>query len=171
MTTDTGAFDFHRTLPLGTDQLWHVLTDANMRERWGAPSPEMVLKVEKSDLLVGGIERHICGPKENPEFEVETRWYRLDAPSDAAFTETVEVGGSAIGTSLVTYRLEAKEKHPAFRTCCPVFLLRGGGLERVQRWLARRVGQPRCFGARVGRRIEMRRRLSSKTLQNLGSVA
>ncbi|WP_085307726.1 SRPBCC domain-containing protein [Planktotalea arctica] len=110
MTTDTGDFDFHRTLPLGTDQLWHVLTDANMRERWGAPSPEMILKVEKSDLRVGGIERHICGPKKNPEFEVETRWYRLDAPSDAAFTETVEIGGSAIGTSLVTYRLEAKGK-------------------------------------------------------------
>lgn len=108
MTTDTGAFEFHRSLPLGPDQLWHVLTDANMRERWGAPSPDMVLKVEKSDLSVGGIERHICGPKENPEFEVETRWYRLDAPSDAAFTETVEIGGGAIGTSLVTYRLAPK---------------------------------------------------------------
>ena len=109
MTTDTGAFDFQRTLPLGPDQLWHVLTDATMRERWGAPSPEMVLKVEKSDLSVGGIERQICGRKDSPEFEVETRWYRLDAPSDAAFTETVEIGGGAIATSLVTYRLEPKD--------------------------------------------------------------
>ena len=110
MTTDTGAFDFHRNLPLQPDQLWHVLTDATMRERWGAPSAEMILKVAKSDLSVGGIERHICGPKENPEFEVETRWYRLDAPSDATFTETVEIGGGAIATSLVTYRLESKDK-------------------------------------------------------------
>lgn len=110
MTTDTGAFDFHRTLPLAPDQLWHVLTDANMRERWGAPSADMILKVETRDLKVGGIERHICGPKENPEFEVETRWYRLDAPSDASFTETIEIGGGAIATSLVTYRLKPSDK-------------------------------------------------------------
>ena len=110
MKTDTGAFDFERDLPLPPDQLWHVLTDANMRERWGAPSPEMILKVVTSDLSIGGIERHMCGPKENPEFEVETRWYRLDTPFDAAFTETVEIGGGAIATSLVTYRLEEKEK-------------------------------------------------------------
>ncbi|MGB7318808.1 MAG: SRPBCC domain-containing protein [Planktotalea sp.] len=109
MTTDTGAFDFERALPLAPDQLWHVLTDGTMRERWGAPSDEMVLTMTKSDLSVGGIERHVCGPKENPEFEVETRWYRLDAPADAVYTETLEFGGSAVATSLVTYRIAANE--------------------------------------------------------------
>lgn len=108
MTTDTGAFDFQRSYPLSAEQLWHALTDANMRERWGAPSPDMVLKVEKSDLRVGGLERHVCGPKDNPEFEVETRWYHLGAPNDAAFTETIEIGGSAIATSFVTYRIAQK---------------------------------------------------------------
>ncbi len=107
MTTDTGAFDFERSLPLAPAKLWHVLTDANMRERWGAPSEEMVLTMIHKDLSVGGIERHICGPKESPEFEVETRWYRLEAPTDAVFTETLEFGGSAVATSLVTYRVTA----------------------------------------------------------------
>lgn len=108
MTTDTGAFDFHRQMPLSPDQLWHVVTDAGMRGQWAAPSADMILSAEVTDLCVGGIERHICGPKESPEFEVETRWYRLDSPSDAAFTETVEIGGGAIATSLVTYRIAAK---------------------------------------------------------------
>ena len=110
MSTDTGAFDFERSLPLSPEKTWHVLTDATMRERWGAPGEEMVLTMIKQDLNVGGIERHICGPKENPEFEVETRWYRLDAPSDASFTETIEIGGGAIATSLVTYRLKPRDK-------------------------------------------------------------
>lgn len=105
MTTDTGAFNFERTLPLKPDQLWHVLTDPSMRERWGAPGEDMVMTAVTSDLQVGGIEQHICGPKESPEFEVETRWYRLDAPLDAVFTETLEFGGSIAATSLVTYRI------------------------------------------------------------------
>ncbi|MGH1577862.1 SRPBCC domain-containing protein [Planktotalea sp.] len=108
MTTDTGSFDLERAMPLAPEQLWHVLTDPKMRERWGAPSDDMVLSVVKSDLKVGGIERHICGAKDNPDFEVETRWYRLDAPNDATYTETLEFGGSAVGTSLVTYRVEEK---------------------------------------------------------------
>jgi len=105
MTTDTGAFELHHTFAITPDQLWHLLTDTRMREAWGAPSEDMVLHMEVEDLRVGGIERHRCGPKDAPEFEVETRWYRLDGPSDAAFTETVEIGGAAIATTLVTYRV------------------------------------------------------------------
>lgn len=109
MNTDTGAFDLERTLPLAPEQLWHVLTDATMRERWGAPGADIIMKVVNADFTVGGIERHICGPADAPEFEVETRWYRIEAPSDAAFTETVEIGGGAIATTLVTYRIAPKD--------------------------------------------------------------
>lgn len=107
MSTDTGAFDLHRTFGISADQLWHLLTDTRMREAWGAPGEGMTLEMDREDLRVGGIERHRCGSKEAPEFEVETRWYRLDGPTDAAFTETVEIGGSAIATTLVTYRITA----------------------------------------------------------------
>ena len=56
-------------------------------------------------MTVGGIERHRCGPADNPEFEVETRWYHLDSPGDAVFTETIEAGGARLGASLVSYRI------------------------------------------------------------------
>ncbi len=105
MSTDTSTFAFHRSFKLSKDQLWHLLTDGHMREKWGAPSEGTVLQMITSDLRTGGIEHHICGAKEAPEFEVETRWYRLDGPTDAAFTETVEIGGAAIATTLVTYRV------------------------------------------------------------------
>ncbi|MEM8654104.1 MAG: SRPBCC domain-containing protein [Pseudomonadota bacterium] len=108
MSTDTGHFDLMRTLPLAPDRLWHVLTDGKMREIWGAPEEGMVLEMDTSDFRVGGHETHRCGPVDNPEFTVDTRWYRIDGPHDATFTETVNIGGAAIATTLVTYRVTAE---------------------------------------------------------------
>ncbi|WP_299613370.1 SRPBCC domain-containing protein [uncultured Tateyamaria sp.] len=108
MSTDTGHFELTRTLPMTPDKLWHVLTDAKMRETWGAPEEGMVLTMEVSDFRVGGSETHRCGPADAPDFTVDTRWYRIDAPHDAAFTETVHIGGDTIATTLVTYRLSAE---------------------------------------------------------------
>lgn len=105
MTCDTATFDLQRTLPLTPDRLWYVLTDAKQREKWGAPDPSMVLIVDHSDLRVGGIDRHHCGPAEAPDFTVETRWYDLAAPTRAVFTETLIFGGERAFTSLVTYVL------------------------------------------------------------------
>ncbi|MBF9043319.1 hypothetical protein HKCCE4037_08275 [Rhodobacterales bacterium HKCCE4037] len=107
MGTDTDTFHFSRNLPLPPDRLWHLMTDAKAREAWGAPG-EHTLDVMEADTRVGGIDRHRCGPADAPEFEVETRWMRLDGPHDAVFTEMVEMGGMALGVSLVTYHLAAE---------------------------------------------------------------
>lgn len=105
MSTETDTFSFTRTLPLPPDRLWHLMTDAAQRESWGAPG-DAVLETITADTRVGGIERHRCGPADNPEFEVETRWYHFDAPAHAVCTEQIEAGGMALGASLVTYRIE-----------------------------------------------------------------
>lgn len=110
MTLDTGHFEMSRELGLSPARLWDVLTDAGHREQWGAPEEGMVLTVEASDLREGGAERHRCGPADAPDFIVDTRWYRLDAPRMAVFTETIVVGGEAMATSLVTYALSAAGK-------------------------------------------------------------
>jgi uncharacterized protein YndB with AHSA1/START domain len=105
MTPDTGSIDFTRTLPVSPDQLWGLLTDPKHRERWGAPSDDAVLVMESADLRVGGQDRHRCGPLEAPDFTVLTRWYHLEAPARAVFTETLVIAEAAIFTSLVTYVL------------------------------------------------------------------
>lgn len=105
MRPDTASHDFARRLPLPPARLWEVLTDARHREQWGAPAEGSVLEMIAADTREGGCDRHRCGPAEAPEFVVDTRWYRLDAPRLAAFTETVLVGDETIFTSLVTYRL------------------------------------------------------------------
>lgn len=108
MTTDTGHFELTRTFPLTPDRLWHVLTDTEMRSTWNAPGEGMVMNLQTSDFRVGGLETHYAGPANNQEFTVDTRWYRIDGPHDAAFTETVNMGGTAIATTLVTYRIAAE---------------------------------------------------------------
>ncbi|MEM6305576.1 MAG: SRPBCC domain-containing protein [Pseudomonadota bacterium] len=107
MTTDTNHFTLTRDYPLPPEKMWHLMTDADMRSKWGAPEEGMILEVTANDLQVDGIEWHRCGPAENPEFEVETRWMRLDGPEHAVFTEMIQAGGARLGASLVTYRITA----------------------------------------------------------------
>ena len=104
MSTDTDTFTFDRIFPLSAAQMYHLMTDPKERETWGAPG-DAVLTLLSSDLRIGGLDKHRCGPAEEPEFEVETRWYNLAEPSDAVFTEVIEAGGMRLGASLVTYRI------------------------------------------------------------------
>ncbi|EBA13397.1 SRPBCC family protein [Roseobacter sp. CCS2] len=105
MPLDTKSFDLHRTLPLSTERLWQVLTDAKEREKWAGPDAATMLETDFADLRVGGQDRHRFGPKDAPEFLVDTRWYDLTKPERAVFTETLIFGGEAVSTSLVTYLL------------------------------------------------------------------
>lgn len=107
MTFPTAEFSLTRDFALSQDALWHVLTDPKEREAWGTPDESMVLTMERADLREDGQERHRCGPAEAPEFYVDTRWYRLDGPHAACFTETLTFQGARAFTSLVTYRLTA----------------------------------------------------------------
>ena len=109
MQPNTSELSFQRTMAVSPDRLWHLLTDAGMRELWGAPSEDTVLTMEVTDFTEGGYERHRCGPKEAPEFEIETRWYSIQAAELACFTETLRVGGHRSFTSLVTYGLTATD--------------------------------------------------------------
>lgn len=105
MSTDTAEFTLTRQFTLSRDELWHLLTDAKMRENWGAPEEGQTLTLLTEDFRRRGIERHRCGDSGPDAFEVETRWYHINAPTDAVFTESIEAGGQDIATSLVTYRV------------------------------------------------------------------
>ena len=110
MTPDTGDFRLTRSFATTPERLWHLLTDPAARTRWGAPSDDDVLIMDRHDLREGGQDLHRCGPAEDPAYTVETHWYRLAAPDLACFSETVDAGGARIATSLVTYALHGTEK-------------------------------------------------------------
>ncbi len=107
MTTDTDHFAFERDFAAAPDRMWHLLTSDEGRRAWGAPG-ETTLTTLASDFRVGGEDRHRCGPEEAPEFESITRWYHIAGPSDAVYSEQIEAGGMALGTSLVTFRVSPK---------------------------------------------------------------
>lgn len=104
MTTDTDVFTYTRDISLPPARLWPLLTHPDMRAVWGAPEEGMTLETITSDLRVGGVDHQRCGPADAPEFESHTRWYHLAEPSEAVYTEVIEAGGMALGTSLVTLR-------------------------------------------------------------------
>lgn len=106
MSVKTGHIHISRTIKVGQERLWHLLTDPEMRTLWGAPSDEHVLDMVSHDLREGGRDLHRCGPADNPEFEVATHWYHLAGPDMACFTETLEIGGARLSVSLVGYGLE-----------------------------------------------------------------
>lgn len=109
MTFSTNTLRFDRDIATSPDRLFHLLTDPKMREIWGAPGEGTVLSMDITDLREGGFERHFCGPKDAPEFEIETRWYRLNGPAAACFSESLVIGGERIFTSLVTYTLTPRD--------------------------------------------------------------
>ncbi len=110
MTFTNTQLTLTRTINTSPARLFHLMTDPKMREVWGAPDDDSVLTMESSDLREGGRERHRCGPRDAPDFEIETNWYKIAEPSAACFTETLEIGGERIFTSLVTYHLSGAAK-------------------------------------------------------------
>lgn len=108
MAPAIGSFTINRTFETNMQSLWTVLTDPTCRQAWAGPSPEHVLHLDAADLRVGGKDLHRCGPKDDPEYTVETHWYFLDAPDTACFTETLAFGGQTASTGLVTYTLHAQ---------------------------------------------------------------
>ena len=145
MTVATGSFTLSRSFKVSKDRLWHLLTDPEARQAWGAPSDEMVLEIDKADLREDGEDRHRCGPKDNPEFIVDTRWYRLAGPDVAAFTETLIFQGQRASVSLVSYALTGDDANSAVTIEVSVTSFEGpemigehehgwtGALDRLQR--------------------------------------
>ncbi|MEM0946368.1 MAG: SRPBCC domain-containing protein [Pseudomonadota bacterium] len=106
MNFATGGFSLDREIAAGLPTVWRVLTDPKLREVWAAPDDDHVLHVDKHDVREGGRDRHRCGPKDAPDYTVETHWYRLVEPAFACFTETLDIGPERLSTSLVTYAVQ-----------------------------------------------------------------
>lgn len=103
MTTDT--FTYTRDVALPPARMWPLLTTPEMRATWGAPDDGMTMHTVSSDVRVGGVDHQRCGPQDAPDFEQHTRWYHLEEPTNAVYTEVIEAGGMSLGASLVTMHL------------------------------------------------------------------
>ena len=78
---------------------------ARSRARVVLEIPDHVLAVDTHDVREGGRDVHRCGPKDTPDYLVETHWYRIAEPDFACFTETLDIGPERLSTSLIAYML------------------------------------------------------------------
>lgn len=125
MSHAIGQFTLTRQIAASPSVLWYILTDADERELWGAPSDEHVLDVDFANVVEGGSDRHRCGPKENPEFIVDTHWYVLNGPISAVVTERLHGGSGDWSLSLVGYELTEEDSGTALKIDVSVLSLEG----------------------------------------------
>ncbi len=104
MIAEHARIDLERKISVAPDIVWRLLTDAKTRAICG-PGPAEVLQFTHVDTRIGGQDVHLCGPKDDPAFEVTTLWHRLDAPEAACFTEVLRSSGGVLAASQVDYAL------------------------------------------------------------------
>jgi len=104
----------HETLVLTRDidcppaRLFHLLTDADARAKWGAPDADSVIEIDHADIKPGGHEVSRCGPKDEPYFDTRTDFHVVTPDSLLLGSETLSVGGEMMSVALISHEVAAK---------------------------------------------------------------
>ena len=104
---DFDTLTFNRRIACPPDRLFHLLTDRQARETWGAPGEGIVMRIDAFDMRPGGHELSVCGPADHPEFRVRSDFHVIDAPHRLICTETLDMGEGPASISLVTHLIAA----------------------------------------------------------------
>ncbi|WP_420452362.1 SRPBCC domain-containing protein [Ilumatobacter sp.] len=98
---------FERDLAAPADVVFAAYADVDQRVVWSAPSDDEIVIFESHDFTVGGVDRFICGMKDDPSFAGTTR-YELIVPDEViVFSERlVTTDGQLLAMSLVTWAVE-----------------------------------------------------------------
>ncbi len=91
-----------RMVDAPTDAVFAAWEDPQARSQWGPPSDDEALAFVETDFRVGGTDVHLCGPKGDLRFRVETRYYDIERPARLVFTERLSTGDALLSASLVS---------------------------------------------------------------------
>lgn len=69
------------------DRLFALMTDRAARAEWGAPSDDVVIEIDETDIRPGGREVARCGSREAPEFAAVSDFHVV-TPDCLVLTET-----------------------------------------------------------------------------------
>lgn len=90
------------------DRLFALMTDRSARAEWGAPSDDVIIEIDESDIRPGGREVARCGPREAPEFTAVSDFHVV-TPDCLVLSETLTVGGAILSVSLATQEISATD--------------------------------------------------------------
>ena len=133
---DFDTITLTREVACPPDRLFHLMTDREARQVWGAPDDRTVMRIDHHDLRPGGREVSVCGPKDNPEFAVTADFHVVDAPRLLIMSETMEFGQGPASISLVTQEVAERPE--------------GGSVLTVTVQVASLIGEPMIDGYREG---------------------
>jgi uncharacterized protein YndB with AHSA1/START domain len=94
-----------RDLPHPAAAVFRAYADIDKRVQWSAPSDDEIVIFESHDFRVGGVDRFLCGHRDDPNFAGTTRYEHID-DRHIVFTERLVDGHDALlAVSLVTWAI------------------------------------------------------------------
>lgn len=100
-----GSFTLARSYAAAPHKVFRALADPEARMRWGAPSNDEELVIDRSDFRVGGTETSRCGPRGNLMFQVVTNYLLIETDRHIVFSEKVSGPDGALSAALLTFEL------------------------------------------------------------------
>jgi len=100
----------NRTIKALPSLIFNAWVSPKARLIWGVPSDDEAMAFIETDFRVGGKDVHICGPKENLCYRVETCYHDIQEPRLLVFTERVSNNSHTLCSSLITVDLTAEGK-------------------------------------------------------------
>ncbi len=94
-----------RELPHPPEAVFEAYADLDQRIAWSVPSDDEVMIYESADFSVGGTDRFICGPREQPNFAGTTRYEVIDETCIVFTERLVDQDQTLLAVSLVTWQL------------------------------------------------------------------
>ena len=91
-----------KTIRASVEQVFAAWEDPAARSQWGPPSEDEAITFIENDFREGGLDVHLCGPKDDLSFRVETRYSDIAPPHRLVMTERVLRYDAHLSTSLIS---------------------------------------------------------------------
>jgi uncharacterized protein YndB with AHSA1/START domain len=90
------------------ERVFSEFADPVARARWSAPSKDALI-YDEANFQIGGKDVFRCGPKGDPKFRGETRYFDIVPNARVVSSETVDVDGQRLAVALTTLDFEPTE--------------------------------------------------------------
>jgi uncharacterized protein YndB with AHSA1/START domain len=88
------------------ERLFQAFADPKERQVWSAPSPEIVIVIEETDVRTGGREIARCGRAGNLNWTMKVFYHRVTEGRQITFSEELWDGENILTVSLITFDFE-----------------------------------------------------------------
>jgi len=125
-----------RQFPVSRTRLFQAWANVEARSTWGSPSPEVTLRYDQADFVVGGADDCVCVYEGQDVHRVITRWLDIVENRRLVFSEMMTDLTQTMGGSLVTVEFFGDDRQSSLVVTLQTVALDGLGLEAgvVEGW-------------------------------------